>query len=97
MPHDQLFFRVEYFICVFWSHQKLHVQVVFFSYFSYFFIFLIFLGFKSLADLEVSIEAVSTFFSSLAAAEMETDRNALTFDTKWTPVKRFACHERLNA
>ena len=25
---------------------------------------------------------------ALAAAEMETDRNALTYDTKWTPVKR---------
>ena len=34
------------------------------------------------------VEAVTAYFFSLAAAEMETDRKHLTFDTKWTPVKR---------
>ena len=34
------------------------------------------------------VEAVTAYFFSLAAAEMETDRRHLTFDTKWTPVKR---------
>ena len=33
------------------------------------------------------VEAVTTYLFSLAAAEMETDRKHLTFDTKWTPVK----------
>ena len=35
-----------------------------------------------------NVETVTTYFFSLAAAEMETDRKHLTFDTKWTPVKR---------
>ena len=30
------------------------------------------------------VEAVTDYF----VAEVETDRNALTYDTKWTPVKR---------
>ena len=34
------------------------------------------------------VEAVTDYFVVLAAAEMETDRNALTYGTKWTPVKR---------
>lgn len=36
----------------------------------------------------VHVEAAPTYFISLAAAEMETDRNAVTFDPKWAPVKR---------
>ena len=34
------------------------------------------------------VAAVTTYFFSLVAAEMETDRMHLTFDTRWTPVKR---------
>ena len=36
----------------------------------------------------VEAVTVTTYFFSLSAAEMETDRKHLTFDTKWTPVKR---------
>ena len=46
------------------------------------------------------VEAVTNYFVALAAAEMEADRSALTYDTKWTPVKRLHAmreYERLDA